>query len=166
MPQLPGDSDLPVITLDIGLGRSKKTRVNYYYREWTNGVSGDSSQPAQLQNLQRLITHWTQLPGQQHQDVLTLGDANLCALSWDKPDYPSNLKELAEILKQFFVNETFTQLVGVFTRSQTLANETITRSCIDHVVTNVPDKCGVPLVSSPGNSDHLAILIIKYSRQL
>ena len=154
VPQLPSNSDLPIITLDVGLGRCKKTRVNYYYREWTNGVTGESSQPAQLQNLQRLVTHWTQLPGQQQRDVVTLGDANLCAMSWNKPDYPTNLKELAEILKLFFINESFSQLVGVFTRSQTSVNGTISQSCIDHIGTNVPEKCSIPHVTSAGNSHH------------
>ena len=42
-------NDLPCITLNVGIGRAKKTRVNYYYREWTNGVTGDSSQEGQVE---------------------------------------------------------------------------------------------------------------------
>ena len=152
--------------MDIGLGRCKKTRINYYYREWTNGISGDASQPTQLNNLQRLVKHWSDLPGRNQRDVVTLGDANVCALSWDKPDYSTNLKELSDIFKQFFINESFSQLVSVFTRSQKMANGSISQSCIDHIATNVPDKCSVPIVTSAGSSDHLAVLITKYSRQL
>ena len=37
------DSDLPSITLNIGLGREKKTTVNIFYREFTGGVSRENS---------------------------------------------------------------------------------------------------------------------------
>ena len=43
----PTDYDLQSVTLQIGLGREKKTSVNIFYREWTGGVSRDSSQEAQ-----------------------------------------------------------------------------------------------------------------------
>ena len=33
-------SDLPSLSCEIGLGREKKTCVNFFYREWTGGVSG------------------------------------------------------------------------------------------------------------------------------
>lgn len=154
---------MPIITLDR---EAKETRVNYYYREWTGGVSGESSNASQLERLDRIISHLTDLPGQHQHDVITLGDANLCAISWNNPDYTATNKELSDKIKQFFINETFTQLVSVFTRSQKIANGTISQSCLDHIATNVPDKFSVPVVSSAGNSDHLAILIIKYSRQL
>ena len=166
VPQLPANNDLPIMSLDIGLGKSRKTRVNYYYREWTNGVTGDNSQQGQVERLERLISHWGVLPGQNEQDCVLLGDANLCALSWNEPDYPSDRRELADLVKLFFSNESFTQLVSVFTRSQKTSNNEITRSFLDHISTNVPDKCGIPTVTAAGDSDHLAIIIIKYSRQL
>ena len=56
--------------------------------------------------------------------------------------------------------------MSVFTRNQTIANGAISRSCIDHISTNTADKCSVPVVTSAGNSDHLAVLVTKYSRQL
>ena len=34
------DSDLPSISCEIGVGREMKTCANFYYREWTGGVSG------------------------------------------------------------------------------------------------------------------------------
>ena len=70
------------------------------------------------------------------------------------------------MVKQFMVSESFTQLVSVFTRSQKTVNGEISRSCLDHVTTNVPDKCSIPVVSAAGDSDHLAVMITKYSRQL
>ena len=39
------------------------------------------------------------------------------------------------------------------------------RSCIDHVTTNVPEKCGVPEVLSAGTSDHLPVIVTKFSRE-
>ena len=38
--------DLPMVSLEIGVGRERKTIVNLFYREWTSGVTGDSSQAA------------------------------------------------------------------------------------------------------------------------
>ena len=168
VPQLPGNSDLPLITLDIGLGRSKKTRVNFYYREWTSGISGDSSHPAQLERLTRIVNHWETLqgPANQLRDVVLLGDTNLCSLSWNNPDYPAQNKELADIIKEFFINESFAQLVSVFTRSQKSANGEVSRSCLDHISTNISNKCSVPTVTSAGDSDHLSTLNTKYSREL
>ena len=39
---------LPTITLEIGLGKATKTIVHYYYREWKNGVTGESDSISQL----------------------------------------------------------------------------------------------------------------------
>ena len=36
------DSDLPSISCEIRLGKEKSTFVNFFYREWTSGVSGQS----------------------------------------------------------------------------------------------------------------------------
>ena len=47
------NTDLPNITLEIGLGRETKTTVNYFYLEWTSGVSGEDSQASQIQRLTR-----------------------------------------------------------------------------------------------------------------
>ena len=52
------DDDLPSITLEIGLGRERKTTVNYYYREWTGGVSGDDSHGGQVERLNRQVHLW------------------------------------------------------------------------------------------------------------
>ena len=40
------------------------------------------------------------------------------------------------------------------------------RSCLDHVVTNVPYKCSLPEVTAGGDSDHLAVMVTKRSREL
>ena len=37
------ETDLPNVTIEISLGKEKKTILNYFYREWTGGVTGDSN---------------------------------------------------------------------------------------------------------------------------
>ena len=80
------DTDLPNVTVEIGLGKEKKTLLNYFYREWTGGVTGDSSQASQIDRLKRQIGYWKTLHSQ-NRDVMCLGDANLCALTWNDNDY-------------------------------------------------------------------------------
>ena len=43
----PAYDSIPNITLEVGIGRAKKTLVHFYYREWKNGVTGDDSQNGQ-----------------------------------------------------------------------------------------------------------------------
>ena len=40
------------------------------------------------------------------------------------------------------------------------------QSCIDHITTNVPDKCSTPEITAGGSSDHMAVMITKYSRDI
>ena len=54
-------SDLPSITLEIGRGRERKSLVNYYYREWTGGVSGDKSHTGQIDRFSRQVQNWKSL---------------------------------------------------------------------------------------------------------
>ena len=69
-------ADLPSITFEIGLGRARKTIVNFYYREWTNGISGDKSLDGQFERLGRQIAEWKNLLSE-GKDFFCLGDANL-----------------------------------------------------------------------------------------
>ena len=55
------DEDLPSIYIEIGLGREKKTCFNFYYQEFTGGVSGLEDFQAQRNRLARQISHWTTL---------------------------------------------------------------------------------------------------------
>ena len=45
------NGDLPTITCEIGFGREKKTIVNFFYREFTSGVSGLSDQNSRVKRL-------------------------------------------------------------------------------------------------------------------
>ena len=62
------------------------------------------------------------------------------------------------------LSESCSQLVNKYTRVQSVAG-VLQRSCIDHVTTNVPEKCGVPEVLSAGTSDHLPVIVTKFSRE-
>ena len=73
------NNHIPSITLTVGNGRATQTIVHYYYREWKNGVTGESDMNSQVTYLQQ---HLSQLEYLVHQDqqVVALGDANVCAL--------------------------------------------------------------------------------------
>jgi exonuclease III len=94
---------------------------------------------------------------------VALGDANLCAKSWNENNF--RYKELANEVHTFLLSETCSQIVNKFTRVQKVGN-TIQKSCIDHVTTNTPDKCSVPEVYSTANSDHLPVMVTKFSREV
>ena len=57
------------------------------------------------------------------------------------------------------------QLIQEFTRSENKASG-LSRSCIDHVYSDSPLKCSTPAVVSAGDSDHLAIIFTKFTREL
>ena len=43
-----GNNHIPSITLAVGNGRATQTIVHYYYREWKNGVTGESDMNSQV----------------------------------------------------------------------------------------------------------------------
>ena len=84
------------VTLQVGLGREKKTSVNIFYREFTGGAPRDNSHRSQLDRLQRQINHWRDLANN-NRDYVLLGDTNLWSMTWLDENYDNNRKELAEI---------------------------------------------------------------------
>ena len=156
--------DLPNITLEIGLGKEKKTVVNIFYREWTGGISGVSNQASQIERLSRQIALWRSLY-RLGKDVVILGDANLDAKKWNNTDYRPNLKALANLVQEHLLEESSYQVVQDFTRSEMTKN-VVHSSCIDHIYTNAPMKCDTPRVEAAGDSDHLGITITKFSKEL
>ena len=157
-------TDLPNVTLEIGLGREKKTIVNYFYREWTGGISGDNSTNTQSIRLERQVEYWKTLHTQ-NKDVLCLGDANLCAIAWNNDDYDASKKSLANQIQDHLLEESSYQLVEDFTRSE-LVNNVVRRSCIDHIYSNSPVKCDKPKLESASDSDHLAVFVTKFSKEI
>ena len=157
------NSDLPSISLEVGLGREKKTIVNLFYREWKGGITKLNTQASQIERLQRQMHHWKSLANT-NKDVVIMGDANLCALAWDDPDYDK--KNLSEIIQDFLLEESFFQLVKGYTRSEVVRGGNVSTSCLDHVYSNTPHKCDTPVPMAAGDSDHLAIIFTKYSKDL
>ena len=157
-------AELPNITLDIGLGKEKKTTLNIFYREWTSGVTKEDSQDSRNRRLDMQVEYWESLYSQ-NRDTVVMGDANLCAKTWNDPDYNPSKKLLADRLQEHLLEMSSTQLVQEFTRSETTASG-ISRSCIDHIYSDAPLKCSTPAVVSGGDSDHLAVVFTKFTREL
>ena len=157
------DSDLPSLTFEIGLGREKKTLVNFYYREFT-GIVSDRSKNAQSDRLNRQVNHWRSLAAEDR-DLVLMGDANFDAMKWEENDFGD--KDLANIVLDFNLEESVRQLVSGSTRTELRAGR-LEGSCIDHISTNCPLKCSKPVVVEDelGSSDHLAVSIQKYSKEL
>ena len=154
------DSDLSSISCEIGLGREKKTCANFFYREWTGGVSGLGDMDSQLDRLTRQVKHWKSL-FTRNRDVIILGDANLCAFKWGDNSY--QYKSLADVIQNFLLETSSFQQVREFTRSEVACNGLV-RSCIDHCYSDVPEKLSSPIVESAGDSDHLAVIVTKYAK--
>ena len=154
------DSDLPSISFELGLGREKKTCFNFHYREYTGGVSGLNDIASQKERLERQILHWKTLY-KDRRDVVILGDSNICAKQWMNENY--TLKELSNKVQDFLLEESSDQLVKDITRSELVAGNVQT-SCIDHCYSDVKEKILGPYVEGVGESDHLGIRILKYSK--
>ena len=154
------NSDLPTISFEIGLGREKKTLVNFFYREFTGGVSGLNDANSQNERISRQTRLWKTLQAGKR-DFICLGDANIDASKW----YDDNYKEraIAEIVQAALIETNNTQLIKEYTRSEFCQGNLI-RSCIDHCYTNVPEKVSKPEVLAIGDSDHLGIAVTKYTR--
>ena len=158
------DNDLPTLSFKIGFGRERKTLVNFYYREWTSGITGDKSDAGQLHRFQRQVDIWRNL-NDSNRDLVLLGDANFCYKSCNDPEYPSSLKNISNLATDFYLEEAFIQLVDTNTRTELKGNQ-VQKSCIDHIATSCPDKCGKVSVISAGNSDHMAIIVTKHSKEI
>ena len=89
-------TDLPSVFCEIG--KEKKTRVNFFYREWTSGVSELDDNGSQSERLKRQVNHWQTLHAG-GRDTLILGDANLCALKWEEETFQN--KELAFQIQEY-----------------------------------------------------------------
>ena len=154
------DSDLPSISIELGIGREKKTCFNLFYREFTGGISGLKDVNSQKDRLTRQIDHWKSLYAG-GKDVVILGDCNLCASQWIEDGYQH--KELANAVQDFLLEEASEQLVKEVTRIELVGGQ-VQRSLIDHCYSDVKNKITGPFVEALGDSDHLAVRILKYCR--
>ena len=156
----PSDSDLPSMSFEFGLGREKKSCVNFFYREYTGGVSGLVDITSQMDRLSRQVSHWKTLH-ETGRDVVILGDSNLCALQWEGEGYQH--RELANKVQDYLLEEASQQLVTGITRSE-ISGGVVQTSCIDHCYSDVREKIKGPYVEAVGDSDHLAVRVLKYCR--
>ena len=97
--------------------------------------------------------------------MLCLGDSNLCAVKWNDDDYDSSKRPLANLVQDHLLEESSYQLVKGYTRSE-MNNGLLHRSCIDHIYSNAPMKCEDPKTEAAGDSDHLAVVVLKYSKEV
>ena len=96
-----GVNFLPNITLEVGIGRGRKSLINFFYREWTSGADGDNSFAGQIERFSKQVEYWRLLQSED-KDLVLLGDANYCALSCTDADYPANMRTLANLATDFF----------------------------------------------------------------
>ena len=153
-------SDLSSISIELGLKKEKKSCFNIFYREFTGGVSGLSDFAAQKDRLCRQIEHWRTLflGGK---DVVILGDSNLCSHQWDLETYAN--RDLALMVQDFLLEQASHQIVKESTRME-IVRGALNTSCLDHCYTDVREKIYGPNVEAVGNSDHMAVRILKYCR--
>ena len=79
------DTDhLQSILLELGYGRCKPHLFNFYYREWTSCVRGDSQH--QEEDLEHLLDTWRNATDT-NIDFIAMGDMNLCAKLMEEPGY-------------------------------------------------------------------------------
>ena len=156
------ENHLQSVLLEVGYGRSKTHLVNFYYREWKNCATGQSDKASQIANLSLLVDIWRRCIAEDR-DFISLGDINLCAKQWDKPGYVHS--NLAEIVKDFMVEENCCQIVNQYTRIRQVG-DTVQRSCLDHIIINCLEKISSLQVHGVGSSDHLGISVMKSSREI
>ena len=155
------NADLPTITCEISFGRERKTIVNFCYREFTSGVSGLSDMNSQVERWSRQLRIWNILLSGT-KDVICMGDTNLCSQRWLEDDYKN--KELSDMTHTFMLETACSQLVKENTRSEVAQGGIISTSCIDHCYTNSPEKVSDPEVVAVGSSDHLGVVVRKFSK--
>ena len=90
-----------------------------------------------------------------------MGDANRCAKKWMDEDY-KNKKNLNDLVNDFFLESSTSQIVQEFTRSEIVQGNQVSASCIDHYYTNVPNKMAQPDVCATGTSDNLGVVVTKF----
>ena len=124
-------------------------------------MSGLDDNQSHVERLSRQLKIWKSLC-MGKKDVICMGDANICASKWLDDNY--KLKTLSEMIHTFMLESTVSQLVTENTRSEIIKGGGVSKSCIDHCYTNAPDKVSKPEVVSVGTSDHLGIVVKKYTK--
>ena len=96
-------------------------------------------------------------------EFIALGDMNLCSTQMGDNSYTSSY--LCDIVNNFNIKEGCNQLIDTYTRIRKV-DDKIKRSCFDHIYTNCLSKMTKPTLHAVGQSDHLGIMVTKYSKEL
>ena len=107
------EDHLQSIVLEVGYGRSKTHLYNFYYREWKNCVTGQDNMNALIYNLKLMMDIWRRCASE-NKDFIASGDMNVDAKQWDESGY--RLEQLANLIKDFMLEENCCQIVNDFTR--------------------------------------------------
>ena len=83
-------------------------------------------------------------------------------MRWLEEDYEQKI--LSDIVQEFMMESACSQLVTENTRSEIVQGNMVSKTCIDHCYTNAPEKISKPEVISVGTSDHLGVVVTKYSK--
>ena len=151
------------INLEVGFGKSKTHYCSFYYREWTSSRTKRKDKQSQIEDLDLLLDSWRDLTEKDEKDFVSLGDMNLCAMKWNDPKYIHG--DLSSRVKDFLIEEGCSQLIDRYTRIRK-CGETIQRSCLDHATVNCVGKISPPEIIGVGKSDHLGVLMSKFSREV
>ena len=74
-------------------------------------------------------------------------------------------KNLGNGVIDFLLEESLVQIVNDYTRTE-LKRGNNEKGCIDHIYANCQNKCSKATVVAAGNSDHLATIFAKYSKEI
>ena len=152
-------SDLPLITLKVRKGGESTSVISAFYREFTGGVSGFETLEAQKERLVRMLEHWRELE-RMNCDCILLGDINLCFRKWSNGGGPQ--QPLIDMIQETQVSGALQQLVSQDTEVQTVGDK-VECSIIDHVYSNCPQKLKDVELVAIGESDHLGVVVKKYT---
>ena len=67
------------------------------------------------------------------------------------------------MIQDYLLETASYQQIKSFTRSE-MTRAGLSRSCLDHCYSDVPEKLSTPVIVSAGDSDHLAVIITKYAK--
>ena len=126
-----GEHHLQSIWLELSFGHSRPHHVNYFYREWTNTVTGSKLQ--QMSDLNQLVQGWRRSLAGTNIDFIAMGDMNLDAMTWLDPGYVHH--NLANVVHNFLLTESCVQLTEQYTRTR-MVNNIMQISCLH----KYPDK--------------------------
>ena len=149
-------TDFPSLWVEIENEKGKNIICGGYYREWAPG--GDKSVESQVQAI-TVFTSQIEDAVAEQKSVVILGDANLCAESWDSPGFLH--KRVADELKEtlFTCGLTCEKLGLTYTADRLSPDGSEISSAIDHIYISQDIKPKVTTSKLESSAtDHLPIM--------